>query len=98
MRYDTVTLLTDYGWRDEFAGVLRSVVRSLAPSVTVVDLTHGIDRHDVRGGALALARSAQYLAPAVVVAVGDPGVGTARRSIAVQVGGGASVPGGPDNG
>ncbi len=98
MRYDTVTLLTDYGSRDEFAGVLRSVIRSLAPSVAVIDLTHGIDRHDVRGGALALARSAQYLAPGVVVAVVDPGVGTRRRSIAVEVGDGASVLVGPDNG
>lgn len=98
LRYDTVTLLTDYGLADEFVGVLHSVVRSIAPEVRVVDLTHGIPRQDVRSGALALARSAQYLAPGVVVAVVDPGVGTGRRAVAVEVGDGASVLVGPDNG
>src|SRR5690606_7483816 len=54
--------------------------------------------HDVRAGALCLARSVQYLCPGVVVAVVDPGVGTDRRAIAVEVGGGQAVLVGPDNG
>src|SRR5690606_9165 len=54
--------------------------------------------HDVRGGGLALARAAQYLCPGVVLAVVDPGVGTDRRAVAVEVGGGQSVLVGPDNG
>ena len=54
--------------------------------------------HDVRAGGLTLARSAQYLAPGVVLAVVDPGVGTDRRGIAVEVGDGDSVLVGPDNG
>jgi len=52
----------------------------------------------VRAGSLTLARAAQYLAPGVVLAVVDPGVGTARRAIAVEVGDGTSVLVGPDNG
>src|SRR5437868_6539817 len=98
MTYDTVTFLSDYGLADEFVGVVKSVIRSIAPEVTVIDLTHDIDPHDVRGGGLALARSAQYLVPGVVLAVVDPGVATTRRAIAVEVGDGQSVLVGPDNG
>ncbi|MDE0215507.1 MAG: SAM-dependent chlorinase/fluorinase, partial [bacterium] len=54
--------------------------------------------HDVRAGGLALARSAQYLVPGVVLAVVDPGVGGTRRAVAVEVGEGTSVLVGPDNG
>jgi S-adenosylmethionine hydrolase len=70
----------------------------LAPDTAVVDITHGIAPHDVRAGSLTLARSAQYLNPGVVLAVVDPGVGTDRRGIAIEVGDGASVLVGPDNG
>jgi S-adenosylmethionine hydrolase len=98
LRYDTISFLSDYGLTDEFVGVVHSVIRSIAPEVAVVDLTHQIAPYDVRGGGLALARSAPYLCPGVVVAVVDPGVGTPRRGIAVEVGDGASVLIGPDNG
>ena len=97
-RYDTITFLSDYGLADEFVGVVKSVIRSIAPDVVVIDLTHEIAPHDVRGGGLTLARSAQYLAPGVVLAVVDPGVGSDRRAIAVEVGDGQSVLVGPDNG
>lgn len=97
-RHDTVSFLSDYGLVDEFVGVVHSVVRSLAPQVAVVDITHGVPRHDVRAGSLALVRSAQYLAPGVVMAVVDPGVGTDRRAVAVEVGDGAAAFLGPDNG
>ena len=97
-RYDTITFLTDYGLVDEFVGVVKSVIRSIAPDVAVIDLTHDIEPHDVRGASLTLARSAQYLVPGVVLAVVDPGVGTARRGVAIEVGGGQSVLVGPDNG
>lgn len=97
-RYDTVSFLSDYGVADEFAGVVRAVIRDLAPHATVVDLTHGIAPFDVRAGSLALARAAPYLPEGVVLAVVDPGVGTARRAIAVEVAGGAGVLVGPDNG
>ncbi len=98
MRYSTISFLSDFGHQDEFVGVVHSVIRSIAPEVAVVDLTHGITPHDVRAGALALARSVQYLCPGVVLAVVDPGVGTDRRAVAVEVGDGASVLVGPDNG
>ncbi len=98
LRYDTISFLSDYGLSDEFVGVVKSVIRSIATEVAVVDITHDIAPHDVRGGGLALARSAQYLVPGVVLAVVDPGVGGSRRAVAVEVGDGASVLVGPDNG
>ncbi len=97
-RLDTVSFLSDYGTDDECVGVVRSVIRTLAPAVTVVDLCHGIAPHDVRAGSLALARAVQYLAPGVVLAVVDPGVGTERRAVAVEVAEHGSVFVGPDNG
>ena len=96
--YDTISFLSDYGHHDEFVGVVHSVIAAIAPHARVVDVTHGIAGCNVRAGGLALARAAQYLLPGVVLAVVDPGVGTARRPVAVEVGGGASVLVGPDNG
>lgn len=99
-RYDTVSFLSDFGHADEFVGVVHSVIRSLAPHVTVIDLVHDLPPHDVKAGSLALVRAVQYLAPGVVIAVVDPGVGTSRRAIAVEVGSGeeTGVLLGPDNG
>jgi S-adenosylmethionine hydrolase len=97
-RYDTISFLSDFGTVDEFVGVVHSVIRSIAPQVGVIDITHGIPRHDTRAGGLALARAANYLCPGVVVAVVDPGVGTDRRPVALEVGDGMSVLIGPDNG
>lgn len=97
-RYDTVSFLSDYGTADEFVGIVKSVIRELAPHATVVDLTHGIAPFDVRAGSLALARSVAYVAPGVVLAVVDPGVGTDRRGVAIEVAGGDGVFVGPDNG
>jgi len=64
----------------------------------VIDLTHDIPPFDVRAGSLALARCISYVPTGIVLAVVDPGVGTARRSVAVSVGGGRGVLIGPDNG
>ncbi|MCU1354688.1 MAG: hypothetical protein JWM89_106 [Acidimicrobiales bacterium] len=97
-RFDTISFLTDYGTTDEFVGVVHSVIRQLSPEVRVIDITHEIPAHDVRHGGLTLARAAQYLAPGVVLAVVDPGVATARKAIAVEVGDGESILVGPDNG
>jgi S-adenosylmethionine hydrolase len=98
MPFDTVSFLSDYGLADEFVGVVKSVIRSLAPAVMVIDVTHEIPPHDIRAGSLALVRSVQYLAPGVILAVVDPGVGTERRAIAVEVAEGAGMFVGPDNG
>lgn len=98
-RYDTVSFLSDYGLVDEFVGVVKSVVRTIAPHAAVVDVTHDVPPHDVRAGGLTLVRAVQYLAPGVVLAVVDPGVGTDRRAVAVEVGeAGEAVFVGPDNG
>lgn len=89
----TVTFLSDYGISDEFVGVVTSVLRRLSPHAVVVHLTHELTPHDVRGGGLLLGRAAPWLAPGVVLAVVDPGVGTARRAVAVEAAGRAGGPG-----
>jgi S-adenosylmethionine hydrolase len=103
--FDNVWFLSDYGLEDEFVGVVKAVIRAIAPGATVGDITHQIPAHDIRAGALTLARSMQYLtlAPTVVLAVVDPGVGSDRRAVAVEAGGDngegpAAVLVGPDNG
>lgn len=96
--FDTVSFLSDYGHSDEFVGVVKGVIRDLARHVTIIDLTHDIPPHDVRAGSLALARAIQYVPGGVVLAVVDPGVGTDRRAVAVEVAGGRGVLVGPDNG
>jgi S-adenosylmethionine hydrolase len=98
LRYDTISFLSDYGHADEFVGVVHSVIRQLCPEAKVIDLTHDIAPFDVRAGGLALARAVQYVTPGVVMAVVDPGVGTARRPVAIEVRDGAAVLLGPDNG
>jgi len=94
----TISFLSDYGTADEFVGVVHSVIRSISPAIPIVDITHNIEPFNVRAGSLALARSAAYLMPGVVLAVVDPGVGTDRRPILVEVGDGQSYLVGPDNG
>jgi S-adenosyl-L-methionine hydrolase (adenosine-forming) len=78
--------------------VVHRVIAGLAPGVPVIDVTHLIPRQDVRKGALALWRSAPWLAPGVILAVVDPGVGTSRRAVAVEVRQAGAVLVGPDNG
>ncbi len=97
-RYDTVSLLTDYGLADEFVGVVKSVIREIAPHVVTIDLTHDIPAFDVRAGALALARCIPYVASGIVLAVVDPGVATDRAAVAIEVASGEGVLIGPDNG
>jgi S-adenosylmethionine hydrolase len=85
LRYRNVSFLSDYGRTDEFVGVVHAVIHQLCPGVRVFDVTHDVPPFDVRAGGLTLARSVQYLPPGVVVAVVDPGVGTARRLLAPAV-------------
>jgi S-adenosyl-L-methionine hydrolase (adenosine-forming) len=97
-RYDTVSLLTDYGLVDEFVGVVKAVIHDIAPHAHTIDLTHHITPFDVRAGSLALARCVSYLPSGVILAVVDPGVGGSRKSIAIEVADGDGVFVGPDNG
>src|SRR5215212_9325690 len=92
-----IFFLTDFGLADTYVGIVKAVILRIAPDAPLVDLTHDIPPQDVRAGAFALLTAVPYLpADAVVLAVVDPGVGTARRPIAVQAEGRCFV--GPDNG
>jgi S-adenosylmethionine hydrolase len=93
-----ITFLSDYGTDDEFTGVCRAVIARIAPEATVIDITHGIPRHDVREGAIALANALPFAPPGIHLAVVDPGVGTDRRPVAVRVAEEDRVLVGPDNG
>jgi S-adenosylmethionine hydrolase len=97
-RLPLVTFLSDFGLADEFVGVVHAVIARLAPGTTTVDLTHEIPSHDIRAGALTLWRACEWLAPGVILGVVDPGVGTARRAVALEVAAANTVLVGPDNG
>lgn len=92
-----IVFLTDYGLQDAFVGTCHAVIERIAPGTRVVDLTHGIARHDVRGGALTLRGALPYLPDGVVLAVVDPDVGTERRAVALRAADGRLMVG-PDNG
>ena len=92
-----VTLLTDYGRDDDFVGVCHGVIAGIAPDARIVDVTHGIPRHDVRHGALVLRNTLPYLPHGVHVAIVDPQVGTERRALALRCEDGRMLVG-PDNG
>ncbi len=94
--YNWVGFLTDYGRRDGFVAACHGVIARLAPNVRVIDITHDVPPQDVRHGAAVLAQTVPYLPPSVIVGVVDPGVGTARRGIAIEAT--ESVLVGPDNG
>ena len=98
LRFRTISFLSDYGHGDEFVGVVHSVIRSIAPDVRVIDISHDVRPFDVRAGGLALARAVPYMAPGVALAVVDPGVGTDRNPVAIEVANGGAYLIGPDNG
>ncbi len=92
-----ITLLTDFGLQDGFAGVLKGVIWKIAPHVQIADISHSIKPQDIYHGAIALWRTARYFpAGTIHVAVVDPGVGTDRRPVGLRVGAHYFI--GPDNG
>jgi S-adenosylmethionine hydrolase len=91
-----ISFLSDFGYKDEFVGVVHGVIARIAPSARVIDLTHGVTRGDVHGGAMALTRAIQFMPDGVILAVVDPGVGTGRKAVVVRTRVGYFV--GPDNG
>ena len=93
-----ITFLSDYGYEDEFAGVCKAVIATIAPEAKVIDLTHGVRRHAVREGAAILANALPYSPPGVHLAVVDPEVGSPRRGVAVRTGPEERSLVGPDNG
>lgn len=92
-----ITLLTDYGVADEFAGVLHGVIARICPEANVIDLSHGVPPQDVRAGAAMLRHALPYMPIGVHVAVVDPTVGSARRAVVLQLADGRLLVG-PDNG
>jgi len=92
-----ITLTTDFGLRDPFAGILKGVILAINPEARLVDLTHGVESFDILDAALALGQSYPHFpAGTIHVVVVDPGVGSARRPILVSTRHGHFV--GPDNG
>jgi S-adenosylmethionine hydrolase len=90
-------MLTDFGLRDAYVGVVKGVILARHPHARLVDLCHEVPPQDIRRAALLLATSVPYFAPgAVFLVVVDPGVGTERRALAVEAAGWTFV--GPDNG
>lgn len=92
-----ITLTTDFGAADHFAGVMRGVILGICPSAQIVDITHDAKAFDVQDAAFTIGQSYRYFPRGTAhVAVVDPGVGTARRPILVEAAGSYFV--GPDNG
>jgi S-adenosylmethionine hydrolase len=92
-----ISLLTDFGARDPSGAILHGVILSIAPDVRIVDISHEVRKFAIRDGALLLWCALPYLPVGSHVAVVDPGVGTARRPIALRAARG-DVLIGPDNG
>lgn len=93
-----ITFLSDYGLADEFVGVVHGVIARLAPAARVIDLSHGVPRHDTVAGAFALERALPFTPPGVHLAVVDPEVGGRRRAVAVRCAEEDRLLVGPDNG
>ena len=92
-----VTFLSDFGLQDDFVGTCHGVIKRIAPDVQIIDITHGIAPQHVLQATLALANTTPYMPEGVHLAVVDPGVGGARRPLALRSGDGRLFVG-PDNG
>jgi S-adenosylmethionine hydrolase len=93
-----IAILTDFGYRDHYVGVMKGVIARIAPAARIIDITHGIPARSIVAGAIALKQSWHYFPkPTIFLAVVDPGVGTARLPIAIETRAGARFVG-PDNG
>jgi S-adenosylmethionine hydrolase len=92
-----ITFLSDYGLQDEFVGICHGVMAAICPTARIIDLSHGVARHDVRGGAIVLRGALPYLPAGVHLCVVDPDVGAARRAVAVATADERLLVG-PDNG
>lgn len=80
-----ITLTTDFGLTDNFVGVMKGVVLSIAPNTTIVDLTHDVAPQNIHQAAFVLLTGFSYFPSSTVhVCVVDPGVGSGRRILAVR--------------
>jgi hypothetical protein len=97
MAKPTIALLTDFGTRDHYAGVMKGVALGICPDATLVDISHDLPAHDIPFAAREVAASYRFFpAGTVFLVVIDPGVGSARRGIAAEAGDWKFVA--PDNG
>jgi S-adenosyl-L-methionine hydrolase (adenosine-forming) len=97
VKYRFITFLTDFGLQDDFVGTCHGVMRTIAPDVEIIDLTHGIPAGGILQGALVLENTIRYMPVGVHLAVVDPGVGGSRRPLALRDAEGRIFIG-PDNG
>jgi S-adenosylmethionine hydrolase len=92
-----ITLLSDFGLKDVYVGVMKGIIATINPDAHLIDLTHQINPQDIVGGRFSLMNAYPHFPKSTVhLAVVDPGVGSKRRGVAIQVAGGYLV--GPDNG
>jgi S-adenosyl-L-methionine hydrolase (adenosine-forming) len=92
-----ITLTTDFGLKDPYVAEMKGAILSINSQAKIVDVSHGVDKFNVRMGAFMLATAAPYFPKGTIhLAVVDPGVGTERRAILVRTKQGFLV--GPDNG
>ena len=93
-----IVLLTDFGEKDHYVGALKGAIYTVNPSARIDSITHEIRKFDVVEGAYTLVQAAcEYPDGTVFVAVVDPGVGSARKAIAIRARNGKIFIG-PDNG
>lgn len=92
-----ITFLSDFGLTDDFVGTCHGVIKTIAPEVEIIDITHEIRRHNVLSGALVLKNTLPYMPQSVILAVVDPGVGGDRKPLAIRTANGRYLVG-PDNG
>jgi hypothetical protein len=96
-RSSIITLLTDFGSRDAFVGIMKGVILGINPAVTLVDLSHDVPPQDILAGAFILRSAVPFFPPGTIhVAVVDPGVGSTRRALLIETRTAFFV--GPDNG
>ena len=91
-----ITLTSDFGVQTQGVGTMEVIARSIAPEAHVVHLMHGLPEFDILSAARTM-ETVRFLPSGVHVCVCDPGVGTARRGVAIEVARGDFFVG-PDNG
>jgi len=92
-----ITLTTDFGLRDPFAGLLKGVILGINPGAVIIDITHNIQRHNIFEASQVIGMSYGYFPSGTIhVVVVDPGVGGHRRPLLVTTGHHFFI--GPDNG
>ncbi len=92
-----IVLQTDFGYKDPYVGVMKGVIKTINPDAEIVDLTHGVTRHNILEAAVNLLVSAEYFPrDTIFVSVVDPGVGTSRKAVLIRTRNYILI--GPDNG